>query len=416
MLNTDDQPIPDHQRKAAVKLQSIAEASAHRLNEEYSELPQRDRNRAISSLLKALAAEQESQDLPLESPAIIVDETLGEILAVSAASSTRLNDASRPATIECMQKAASELTRRTREAGTNRNVSEFSDHYISLHIIGEPGRFDASAAVYLYAPKEIFVTPPEDSPSSQFALPVSEEYWREAGLKRGIIWQQAPESDPIELSPSESSDSLRAPELPKIQQPPEVEFALNRWGDRVLDLSTLRSSEKDRGMVRELEELMTELHELAAVSVKSGGGPFAAAVIEPNGRVLSFGVNRVLPGSDAIAHGERSAIAEALEAAERSDLRGFTLVTSSFTCVSCAEQAHFTGISTIVFDNNRTEVETQTPFTEGPLRADFSSLTGIRFVRIQTQDAPLRSLAFREFEKAIQRDPAKSYLQDGSVI
>jgi len=83
---------------------------------------------------------------------------------------------------------------------------------------------------------------------------------------------------------------------------------------------------------------MNDLHQASVDNVKAGGGPFSAAIIAPDGMVMAFGVNRVVPGNDALARGEVSAYREALARArlreeyrDITDLSGFTLVTSSMT-------------------------------------------------------------------------------------
>ena len=72
------------------------------------------------------------------------------------------------------------------------------------------------------------------------------------------------------------------------------------------------------------------------------------------------------------------------------------------------------GIKRMFFGNTAADIERHPPFTEGPVRADFSTLTGSELIRIETHDPHLALAGFKAFKLAISNDPRRSYLEDRS--
>jgi tRNA(Arg) A34 adenosine deaminase TadA len=210
---------------------------------------------------------------------------------------------------------------------------------------------------------------------------------------------------------------VQPPSPLRIEQPGFLRALYDKWEGRAfkLDEEGLLTRSQDL-----LAELMGDLHQASFDNIATEGGPFSAAIIAPNGKVIAFGVNRVVPGKDALAHGEVSAYREALANARATeeyrdieDLSGFILMTSSMTCVSCAEKMAEYGIKVMYFSNTAADIEGNTPFTEGPVRADFWTLTGTRAIHVPAEE-DVRLAGFREFCRVIQFDPARSYLEDRS--
>ncbi|MBN2300652.1 MAG: nucleoside deaminase [Acholeplasmataceae bacterium] len=65
------------------------------------------------------------------------------------------------------------------------------------------------------------------------------------------------------------------------------------------------------------------------------GGPFGAAIIDPNGEIISVTSNSVLKDHDPTAHAEMNAIRKAGEILGTHDLTGCTLVTTAYPCPMC---------------------------------------------------------------------------------
>lgn len=107
----------------------------------------------------------------------------------------------------------------------------------------------------------------------------------------------------------------------------------------------------------------------------ASGGPFGAAVFDEAGRVISVGVNRVLPQSCSLAHAEIMAFMLAQQRLQRARLNEdgtkFTLATSAQPCCQCYGAMVWAGIDTLLIGARSEDVEALTEFDEGPLPADW---------------------------------------------
>lgn len=88
--------------------------------------------------------------------------------------------------------------------------------------------------------------------------------------------------------------------------------------------------------------------ELAAQSAKTGGGPFGAVILLPDGSLIE-GTNRVTADNDPTAHAEVSAIRAACAAAGTFDLSGAVLFSSCQPCPMCLTSALWARIGTIFY-------------------------------------------------------------------
>ena len=122
--------------------------------------------------------------------------------------------------------------------------------------------------------------------------------------------------------------------------------------------------------------------ELSRMNVDAGsGGPFGAAVFNAdNDRIVSVGVNRVLPQNCSVAHAETMAYMLAQQRLQRArlnrDLDGnaigrFVLATSAQPCCQCYGATVWAGIDRLLIGARSQDVEALTPFDEGPLPADW---------------------------------------------
>ena len=103
------------------------------------------------------------------------------------------------------------------------------------------------------------------------------------------------------------------------------------------------------------------------------GGPFAAGIFEADsGRVVSIGVNRVVPCKNSSAHAEIVAISLAQHKLRTFDLGGpgqprHQLVVNGRPCAMCFGAIPWSGIRSVVYAASGSQIEQLTGFDEGPI-------------------------------------------------
>lgn len=164
----------------------------------------------------------------------------------------------------------------------------------------------------------------------------------------------------------------------------------------------------------QLQDTYTTDHEKMALAVElsrlnvehRSGGPFGAAVFDANGRVISVGVNRVVPQSCSVAHGEMMAYMTAQQRTQRprlnTDTEGnfvgpITLATSGQPCCQCYGATVWAGIDRLLIAARAEDVESIAGFDEGPLPADWIGELNQRNIEVVTD--LLRSDAIRVLEQ-----------------
>lgn len=136
------------------------------------------------------------------------------------------------------------------------------------------------------------------------------------------------------------------------------------------------------------------------------GGPFAAAVFEmKTHRLVSIGVNRVVPANCSLAHAEAVAIALAQQNLKTYDLSAvegqvFELFASGQPCVQCFGMSWWSGLTRLVIGARAADIEEIAGFDEGPLPANWMSALTTR--------SPLPSV---DVVTDVCRDEARSVLQ-----
>jgi tRNA(Arg) A34 adenosine deaminase TadA len=128
-----------------------------------------------------------------------------------------------------------------------------------------------------------------------------------------------------------------------------------------------------------LVDRMELVLDLAMRNVEQGtGGPFAAAVLErESGRLISVGVNRVVPENSSLAHAEVLAIGLAQTAVGTYDLGGpgrprLQLVSSSQMCAMCLGAVVWSGVAQVVYSTTSGDVIATVGFDEGPTPPDYT--------------------------------------------
>lgn len=128
--------------------------------------------------------------------------------------------------------------------------------------------------------------------------------------------------------------------------------------------------------------------ELSRRNVEAGtGGPFGAAVFNRDDRIVSVGVNVVLPQSTSLAHAEAMAYMLAQQRLQRPRLNEdadgardgrYVLATSAQPCCQCFGATVWAGIDRLLIGARAEDVEALTEFDEGPLPADWVGELGRR--------------------------------------
>ncbi len=113
----------------------------------------------------------------------------------------------------------------------------------------------------------------------------------------------------------------------------------------------------------DLNSRMTLAVTLSSLNIEHRtGGPFGAAIFDnPSGRLISAGVNIVVPGKCSLAHAEMVAIALAQQNLDTHDLgsRGtYQLVTSCQPCAMCLGAIPWSGVKSLVCGARGEDAET----------------------------------------------------------
>lgn len=155
--------------------------------------------------------------------------------------------------------------------------------------------------------------------------------------------------------------------------PLSFELTLPEWAAAHLAAETARR-------FASLEERMRLVIALARMNFeRDTGGPFAAAVFEQTtGRLVSIGVNRVVPMRCSSAHAEVMALSLAQRATGTHDLGGpgqppHQLVVNWCPCAMCCGAVVWSGIRALVIAGSGPELERITGFDEGPIHPTWSA-------------------------------------------
>ncbi|HET6782590.1 MAG TPA: nucleoside deaminase [Pseudoxanthomonas sp.] len=166
----------------------------------------------------------------------------------------------------------------------------------------------------------------------------------------------------------------------------QVHLTLPAWVHETVDASLVYASDADK---------VALAIELSRINIDANtGGPFGAVVFGPDDRIISVGVNRVLPQNTSLAHAENMAYMLAqqrLQTARLNERVGgtVTLATSSQPCCQCYGATVWAGIDRLLIGARAEDVMELTEFDEGPLPADWIgelNKRGIEVVRDLNRD------------------------------
>ena len=163
----------------------------------------------------------------------------------------------------------------------------------------------------------------------------------------------------------------------------QVHLTLPAWVHDAVDTSRAYASDADKVALA----ILLSKHNVEAQS----GGPFGAAVFGPNDRIISVGVNRVVPQATSLAHAENMAYMLAQQRTQRPRLNRdaddqpvgpITLATSSQPCCQCYGATVWAGVDRLLIGARAEDVEALTEFDEGPLPADWVGELGKRGIDV----------------------------------
>ncbi len=148
----------------------------------------------------------------------------------------------------------------------------------------------------------------------------------------------------------------------------QVHLTLPAWVHETVDMARTYDTDADKvALSIELSRLNVE---------HASGGPFGAAVFGADHRIVSVGVNRVVPHNTSLAHAENMAYMLAQQRVQSFRLNAVlpgpvVLATSAQPCCQCFGATVWAGIDRLLVGARAEDVESLTDFDEGPLPADW---------------------------------------------
>ena len=142
-----------------------------------------------------------------------------------------------------------------------------------------------------------------------------------------------------------------------------LRLTLPEWVDELVDWARPYPDDESR---------MRLAIALAAENVRRGGGPFGAAIVEEtSGRLISVGVNRVVPENNSMLHAEVLAFMMAQRRVGSytlgaPGLPAHTLVSSCEPCAMCLGATLWSGVRRLVCGATRDDAM-RARFDEGPV-------------------------------------------------
>jgi len=344
-------------------------------------------NQLLAEIAKSLFTHRKK---PSKSPALLSDAQ-GNVICIAIA-------APRQAEYESPTSVA------LRFISQHKKLAELNSSGTRLHILrDQTGKVDSMGDIYNFSPLQVFIGPACADVCNVTSDLSRLDFWTDARAKRGMNSQEILDLESHNLTEANLKEYFSGyrSDLPPLMPSLLASQVFKRW-------SKTRIAANDKEL---LSELMRDLHILAEQNVLNMGGPFAAAVISPEGIVTGLGENQVIRGSDASSHGERVALWSAQQHLGSAELKGYTVVTSSFPCLGCSEACARAGLLQIFYGNSRDEVQQLTPFTEGPL--DFNRLGALDLSLAQVKmPSEIAHAAFKRFNANLLLNPELGYLGD----
>jgi tRNA(Arg) A34 adenosine deaminase TadA len=145
------------------------------------------------------------------------------------------------------------------------------------------------------------------------------------------------------------------------------------------------------------DEYMQKACSLAERSVKCGGGPFGAIIIEKKtGEVIGRGHNMVTLRKDPSLHAEIVAISHACHSLNSIDLSGCILYTSCEPCPMCLAAIYWAHIPTVYFGNTK-EDAANIGFDDSFIYDEIRKPPEERSIQMQRMGEDIASVAFNQW-------------------
>jgi tRNA(Arg) A34 adenosine deaminase TadA len=180
--------------------------------------------------------------------------------------------------------------------------------------------------------------------------------------------------------------------------PLQVHLTLPPWIEEVADTRRRYLDDQERvGLAIELARQNV---------ARSHGGPFGAAVFHEDGRLVSVGINRVVPQACSVAHAEMMAYMLAQQRLASFRLNAgsngrYILATSAQPCCQCFGATVWAGIDELLIGARGEDVESLTAFDEGPLPGDW-------IAQLERRGIAVRRDILRDQARAVLADYGKS--------
>lgn len=97
------------------------------------------------------------------------------------------------------------------------------------------------------------------------------------------------------------------------------------------------------------EAMMMAIERARETMNKNFGGPFGAAIVDANGKIVVVSSNSVLRDNDPTAHAEVNAIREACKKLGTYDLSGYVLYATGHPCPMCMSSIIWANIKKVYF-------------------------------------------------------------------
>lgn len=97
------------------------------------------------------------------------------------------------------------------------------------------------------------------------------------------------------------------------------------------------------------EAMMMAIERARETMNKNFGGPFGAAIVDANGKIVVVSSNSVLRDNDPTAHAEVNAIREACKKLGTYDLSGYVLYATGHPCPMCMSAIIWANIKKVYF-------------------------------------------------------------------
>ena len=178
----------------------------------------------------------------------------------------------------------------------------------------------------------------------------------------------------------------------------DIRLALPTWIDDEVDTTHVHVDDEARvGLAIRLARRNIE---------ERTGGPFGAVIFDAHGRVVSAGVNRVLPQHCSTAHAEIMACMSAQARLKRARLNDdgnrYILATSAQPCAMCYGASLWAGIDELLIGARGEDVMELSEFDEGPLPNDWIGELEKRGIAVR-----------RDILRNVAREVFKRYAQTG---